>query len=198
MTTIGIVRHGITEWNLLGIAQGSSNIPLNKTGKEQAIALSERLAVEEEWDLIIASDLERAKETAEIIGAKLGLPISHVDTRLREMNGGEIEGTTEEERLEKWGADWRSLDLGMETREAVAARATAALQDIVKDFPGKRVLIVSHGGLIGLTLKSLLPEQFKKTLLDNTSITILKNLEGAWQCPLYNCTRHLEGKVFAQ
>ncbi|HSJ36997.1 MAG TPA: histidine phosphatase family protein, partial [Planococcus sp. (in: firmicutes)] len=98
MTTIGIVRHGITEWNLLGIAQGSSNIPLNKTGKEQAIALSERLAVEEEWDLIIASDLERAKETAEIIGAKLGLPISHVDTRLREMNGGEIEGTTEEER----------------------------------------------------------------------------------------------------
>lgn len=198
MTTIGIVRHGITEWNLLGIAQGSSNIPLNKTGKEQAMALSERLAVEEEWDLIIASDLERAKETAEIIGEKLGLPISHFDARLREMNGGEIEGTTEEERLEKWGADWRSLDLGMETREAVAARATEALQDIVNDFPGKRVLIVSHGGLIGLTLKSLLPEQFKKTLLDNTSITILKHAENAWQCPLYNCTRHLEGKVFAQ
>ena len=198
MTTIGIVRHGITKWNLLGIAQGSSNIPLNKTGKEQAIALSERLAVEEDWDLIIASDLERAKETAEIIGAKLGLPISHFDARLREMNGGEIEGTTEDERLEKWGADWRSLDLGMETREAVAERATESLQDIVKEYPGKRVLIVSHGGLIGLTLKSLLPEQFKKTLLDNTSITILKNLEGVWQCPLYNCTRHLDGKVFAQ
>lgn len=196
MTTIGIVRHGITEWNLLGIAQGSSNIPLNKTGREQAVALSERLAAEEDWDLIIASDLMRARETAEIIGAKLGLSISHFDTRLREMNGGEIEGTTEDERVEKWGTDWRSLDLGMETREAVAERATAALQDIVKDYPGKRVLVVSHGGLIGLTLKSLLPEQFKKTLLDNTSITILENLEGAWQCPLYNCTRHLTGKVF--
>lgn len=198
MTTIGLVRHGITEWNVLGIAQGSSNIPLNKTGKEQAIALSERLAAEEQWDLIVASDLERAKETAEIIGAKLGLPISHFDARLREMNGGQIEGTTEDERLVKWGADWRSLDLGMETRESIAERATAALQDIVRDYPGKRVLVVSHGGLIGLTLKSLLPEQFKKTLLDNTSITILENLEGAWQCPLYNCTRHLEGKVFAQ
>lgn len=198
MTTIGLVRHGITEWNVLGIAQGSSNIPLNKTGKEQAIALSERLAAEEQWDLIVASDLERAKETAEIIGAKLGLPISHFDARLREMNGGQIEGTTEDERLVKWGAGWRSLDLGMETRESIAERATAALQDIVRDYPGKRVLVVSHGGLIGLTLKSLLPEQFKKTLLDNTSITILENLEGAWQCPLYNCTRHLEGKVFAQ
>lgn len=198
MTTIGLVRHGITEWNVLGIAQGSSNIPLNKTGKEQAIALSERLAAEEQWDLIVASDLERAKETAEIIGVKLGLPISHFDARLREMNGGQIEGTTEDERLVKWGADWRSLDLGMETRESIAERATAALQDIVRDYPGKRVLVVSHGGLIGLTLKSLLPEQFKKTLLDNTSITILENLEGAWQCPLYNCTRHLEGKVFAQ
>lgn len=198
MTTIGLVRHGITEWNVLGIAQGSSDIPLNKTGRGQAIALSERLAAEEEWDLIIASDLDRASETAEIIGAKLGLPISRLDARLREMNGGEIEGTTEEERVAKWGEDWRSLDLGMETREAVAERATAALQDIVNDYPGKRVLVVSHGGLIGLTLRSLLPEQFKKTLLDNTSITILENLEDAWQCPLYNCTRHLEGKVFTQ
>ena len=61
MTTIGIVRHGITEWNVLGIAQGNSNIPLNKTGREQAIALSERLTAEEEWDLIITSYLERAK-----------------------------------------------------------------------------------------------------------------------------------------
>lgn len=198
MTTIGLVRHGITEWNLLEIAQGNSNIPLNTTGKEQAKALSERLATEENWDFIIASDLMRAKETAEIIGAKLELPISHFDTRLREMTGGKIEGTTEEERVAKWGVDWRSLDLGMETREAVAERATASLQDIVKDYPGKRILVVSHGGLIGLTLKSILPEQFKKTLLDNTSITILENLEGAWQCPLYNCTRHLDGKVFTQ
>lgn len=198
MTTIGIVRHGITEWNVLGIAQGNSNIPLNKTGREQAIALSERLAAEEEWDVIIASDLERAKETAEIIGAKLGLSVSRFDARLREMSGGEIEGTTEDDRIAKWGADWRTLDLGMETRETVAERGADALRDIVKDYPGKRVLVVSHGGLIGLTLQSLLPEQFTKTLLDNTSITILKNAEDAWQCPLYNCTRHLDGKVFAQ
>ncbi len=198
MTTIGIIRHGITEWNILGIAQGSSNIPLNKTGREQATALSERLAADEDWDLIIASDLDRARETAEIVGDKLGLPVSHFDQRLREMNGGEIEGTTEDERVEKWGADWRSLDLGMETHEAAAERSVATLQDIVKEHPGKRVLVVSHGGLIGLTLKSLLPEQFKKTSLDNTSITILKNQDGTWQCPLYNCTRHLDGKVFAQ
>lgn len=65
MTTVGLIRHGITEWNLLGKAQGISDIPLNETGREQADKLGERLAGEEPWDLIIASDLCRATETAE-------------------------------------------------------------------------------------------------------------------------------------
>lgn len=192
MTTIGLVRHGITDWNIQGIAQGSSDVPLNRTGRQQAEALANRLSAEEGWDLIISSDLARAKETAEIIGRKLQLPVSHFDTRLRERSGGKIEGTTEEQRLEKWGTDWRKLDLAMENLDEAAGRGLACIEDILEDFNGQRVLIVSHGALIGLTLKKLMPEKFQETSMDNTSITILKNAESRWDCSLYNCTVHLQ------
>ncbi|TWT27137.1 histidine phosphatase family protein [Planomicrobium sp. CPCC 101110] len=190
MTTIGLVRHGITEWNLLGIAQGSSDIPLNETGRQQAAALAERLA-SEKWDMVVSSDLLRAKETAQIIADRLKLPVSFADPRIREINGGQIEGTTEEERVQKWGENWRSLDLGMESAEDAAKRSVEFLEDILSNYKGNRVLLVSHGGLIGITLKSLLPERFKETHMNNTSITILENLESRWDCTLYNCTRHL-------
>lgn len=192
MTTIGIVRHGITDWNLKKIAQGSADVPLNDTGRIQAAAIAERLSAEEPWDMIVSSDLARAKETAEIISDKLALPISFFDTRLREMGGGQIEGTTEEERLEKWGADWRQLDLGMETKESVAKRGAEFVEDIAARFTGKRVLMVSHGALIGNTLKEILPDQFKKTNLENTSLTILEYRDSKWGCSLYNCIKHLE------
>lgn len=191
MTTIGLVRHGITDWNIQGIAQGSSDVPLNETGRQQAESLASRLAAEENWDLIISSDLSRAKETAEIIGRKLHLPVSHFDTRLRERSGGKIEGTTEEERLEKWGPDWRNLDLAMEDLNEATERGLACFEDILQNFNGQRVLLVSHGALIGLTLQKLMPEKFKETAMDNTSITILKNAESRWDCSLYNCTVHL-------
>lgn len=190
MTTIGLVRHGITEWNLLGIAQGSSDIPLNETGRQQAAALADRLSLES-WDMIVSSDLLRAKETAQIIADRLKMPISFTDPRIREINGGKIEGTTEEERRQKWGENWRALDLGMETTENAAERSLAFLEDLLKNQKGKRVLLVSHGGLIGITLKALLPDRFEKTHMDNTSITILENLESHWDCTLYNCTKHL-------
>jgi len=101
MTTIGLVRHGITDWNNQGKAQGAANIPLNEVGKQQANAIANRLFQEEKWDMIITSDLTRAIETAKIIGNRLNLPISYYDKRIREIHCGEIEGTTELERVEK-------------------------------------------------------------------------------------------------
>ena len=60
MTTIGLIRHGITEWNVLGKSQGISDIPLNEIGKQQAVALANRLSIEGKWDIIVTSDLPRA------------------------------------------------------------------------------------------------------------------------------------------
>jgi 2,3-bisphosphoglycerate-dependent phosphoglycerate mutase len=191
MTTIGFVRHGVTDWNALGRAQGSTDIPLNEIGKQQANAMGGRLLQEEKWDIMMTSNLKRAIETGQIIGSKINLPISTFDKRIQEIHCGEIEGTTEEERIHKWGNNWRDLDLGMEKFEDVSKRGAEFLDEITNTYKGKRILVISHGALIGLTLQRILPEKFPRTYIDNTSITLLKHTENTWDCSLYNCTKHL-------
>ncbi|GGA29001.1 histidine phosphatase family protein [Psychrobacillus lasiicapitis] len=192
MTKFGLIRHGLTEWNEMRKAQGISDIPLNSAGLKQAHALAKRLSLGEKWDIIIASDLSRAKETALVISEKLNLPIAIYDSRIREIDCGLIEGTTEEERLQMWGSNWRKLDLGMEKFEDVSKRGSVFLEEAVMAYQDKRILVVSHGALIGLTLRHLLPERFPNTNMENASLTILKNIENSWDCTLYNCTSHLE------
>ncbi len=193
LTTIGLIRHGVTEWNDLGKAQGVSDIPLNKLGEKQAYSIGSRLLNDEKWDMIISSDLSRAVETAQIIGSVINISVSHHDERIREIDCGEIEGTTELIRQERWGSSWREIDLGMESYEEVGKRGIEFLEEIVRSYNGKRILIVSHGALIGLTLQRLLPNVFQSTNIDNTSLTILHHNNGNWDCALYNCTKHLVG-----
>lgn len=191
LTTIGLIRHGVTDWNDLGKAQGTSDIPLNELGRQQAINVGNRFKDEGEWDVLISSDLSRAIETAQIIGSKINLSVSHHDKRIREIDCGEIEGTTEEMRQERWGSDWREIDLGMESFVDVGKRGIEFLEEMVHTYNGKRILIVSHGALIGLTLQQLLPAMFESTHIDNTSLTLLNNTNGKWGCSLYNCKKHL-------
>lgn len=195
MTTIGFVRHGITEWNELGKVQGRSNIPLNERGQQQAMALANRLVLEEKWNIIISSNLERAAETAKIIASKLGLMNIHFDERIREIDCGQIEGTNEQDRVSRWGSEWRKLDLGIESFEDVAKRGVAFLKDISEQYKGKRVLIVSHGAIIGLTLRELILGGIPKVNIENTAITIINIIEDQWECALFNCTKHLEAEL---
>jgi len=190
MTTIGLVRHGITDWNIEQRTQGITDIPLNDLGREQARALARRLA-NERWDAIYASDLSRAKETADIAAQALGLDVL-TDARLRERNYGEAETTTLEERIARWGADWDRLPIGLETEEEVAGRLIAFLNDVLpKHDPDAQILVFSHGALIGITLKRLIPHADTNEHLLNTSLTKLVYQEGAWECELFNCAKHL-------
>lgn len=189
-TTVGLIRHGVTEWNSLGKAQGISDIPLSEEGTKQAIALANRLSGEE-WDIIFSSNLTRAMQTAEIIRKSLGTGAVFTDERIREINCGLIEGTTEDERIVRWGVNWREQNLDMEDFQMVAKRGLSFLKEQIVEHAEKRILIVSHGALIGLSLQNLLPQQFKKTNIDNTSLTILTYTNNDWACQLYNCTKHL-------
>ena len=189
-TTIGLIRHGITDWNQLGKAQGLSDIPLNEEGINQANALSKRLS-RQEWDVIFSSDLMRAHQTAELIRNSLGVAAVFSDERIREINCGQIEGTTEEERIARWGVNWRELNLGMEDYQLVAKRGLNFLEELIVKHADKRILVVSHGALIGLSLQHLLPQQFQKTYIENTAVTILTHNNNKWLCQLYNCTDHL-------
>lgn len=190
MTTITFVRHGMTDFNREKRAQGHLNNPLNETGILQARNVAKRLA-EENWDVIISSDLWRARQTAEMIAEELGVTVSFFDVRLREIGRGQLEGTIEEERIAKWGPDWSELDLGEESRESVRERGMGFVREIAARYAGKKVLAVSHGFLIGQTLKALMQDETTGERLGNTSVTVVAQDGDRWEYRLYNCIRHL-------
>lgn len=174
--------------------QGNSDVPLDEEGIEMAKRVADRLS-NERWDVIYTSHLIRAKKTAEIIAEKMPDVELVEDARLREFSGGLIEGTTEEERLEKWGKDWNEQDMGFEPHESIISRGLESLMDIKNKHAGKRVLVVSHGGLIKRLLDELITDTKYETHLDNTSLTIVKLQDDKNLCELFNCTAHLKNKV---
>lgn len=192
MTTIGIIRHGSTAWNKEGRAQGSADIPLDQEGLSQAHALAERLS-QEKWDVVYSSGLSRAKQTAEIVAQRLALAAPVLDSRLREAEGGQIEGTTEQERIDKWGVNWRELDLGIESFDKVTARGLEFLNEVPTLHPNKRILLVSHGSFIRQLLMKITPTLLIEKGIGNTSLTKLIRTADGWECELFNCTVHLEG-----
>ncbi|HLR01655.1 MAG TPA: histidine phosphatase family protein [Virgibacillus sp.] len=194
MTTITFVRHGNTYWNVEKRAQGHSNNPLNEIGFKQAQAVAARLAKNgDQWDMLIASDLKRATQTAEIISREIDQPIALFDKRLREIGRGQIQGMVEADRIEKWGPDWRDLDLGIETRESVRKRGMDFVKDMSERYPEAHLLVVSHGILIKETVKGLLEEKDIDGTLENTSLCTVEKHPSKWMCTLYNCAKHLEG-----
>lgn len=193
MTIFGLVRHGVTDWNQQGRAQGHSDIPLNSDGLSQALLLGGRFS-KEPWDYIYTSDLMRASVTADKIAEALNRKISGIDPRLREKTHGRLDGTTVEERINLWGESWRELDHNEETDQQMLERSLSLLKDLEIRHPDSRVLLVSHGAWIRVLLENLF-EDMEITFLNNTCVTIIEsptNPGENWKCLLFNCTNHLE------
>jgi probable phosphoglycerate mutase len=151
VTQLLLVRHGETDWNAAGRWQGHSDTPLNDEGRRQALALAATL---EDVDVVYASDLARARETAEIVGERLELPV-RLDARLRERGFGAWEGLTTAEVERRFPDDhrrWRAGDgfgaADAEPFEAFAARIHAVLEHVLGKHADQTVLLVSHGGSI--------------------------------------------------
>jgi broad specificity phosphatase PhoE len=140
MTTILLARHGETDWNRTGRYQGWADPPLNETGRAQARTLAELLRATP-FTAVYSSDLRRAHETAEIVAAPHGVPVT-VEPGLREVDVGEWSGLTRSEVEERFPDGERP---GGETREQHAARVLAAAERIARAHPGQRILLVSHG-----------------------------------------------------
>jgi 2,3-bisphosphoglycerate-dependent phosphoglycerate mutase len=193
---IGLIRHGQTEWNALGRIQGQTDIPLSEEGRRQAEALANRLVHEEQkWDAVISSSLQRAHETARIIANALALPLLAPDERLNERYFGEVEGTTVEERLGRWGENWRQADAGQESDAAVRARGMSFIQEWRTGRPETRLLVVSHGSFLAQLLQEMCG-QLDDGHLVNMSFSILAYEErtggGIWKPLLHNCSLHLQ------
>jgi uncharacterized phosphatase len=127
MTLLYLVRHGETDWNLARRVQGSTDIPLNATGRAQARATG-RLLSTRSWDVIIASPLSRAFETATIIASELGVGPVTPNASFMERQYGEAEGLDHDEIDARFPGT--TPVPGRESREAVTARVLPALMDV--------------------------------------------------------------------
>lgn len=156
--TLFLARHGETDWNAQNRWQGHTDIPLNEAGRAQALALAARLTGQPLAG-VLASDLGRARETAEIAARTLGVPFFGVDPALRERGFGCFEGLTRSECEERHPEDWaryradsRQRPSGAEPHEAVIERMAAALRRAAA-APGEHpLLVVSHGGALRAVL----------------------------------------------
>jgi len=155
-TTLCLVRHGETDWNVERRIQGQIDIPLNARGRAQAGALARGLA-DESFVAVYCSDLARACQTAAALSGRV--PI--VDPALRERHYGVLQSLTlEEARLRQPEAHRRhrarepDYDYdGGESLNAFAARALAGIAALVRRHAGQTVLAVSHGGVLDIVYR---------------------------------------------
>jgi len=161
MIEILLIRHGETDWNAERRLQGHLDIPLNAHGRRQAAALGKALLLEP-LDAIVASDLQRARQTAEAIGTPRGMAVS-IDPGLRERCYGAFEGLRYDEISSVYPeayAAWQARDLdaryprgvhAAETMREFFARAVGAVGTIARLASGgghRKIAMVTHGGVL--------------------------------------------------
>jgi len=157
MTDLFVFRHGETEYNREERIQGQIDVPLNDRGRAQARELVPILG-RHAPEIVLASDLARARETAQIVASALGLPVC-TDPRLREVHLGEAQGLLWSRAEELFGVDfvrsWRTERSGEdvtfpggETNGQVIRRVLEALEDHLCRRPSRRVAVATHGGVI--------------------------------------------------
>ncbi len=181
-TTLYLIRHGETEWNKLGKFQGSKDISLSEDGISQARYLSERL--NGNFDYIYTSPLIRAKKTADIISEKSKTaPIIFPD--MREINYGDWEGLTTKEIQASYSHEfilWKTDKIeapicgGDGSLKNATKRGKNSVLKIVQAHPGKKIVIVAHGGIIKAAIIGLFNFEmtmYHKFYIGNTSITKL-------------------------
>lgn len=153
-------RHGETDYNATGRWQGHLDSALTETGWNQArfaVPVLTKFAPE----LVVASDLRRATNTATVFTDAVGIPL-RIDERLRETHLGKWQGLTnaevEEEwpgMIDLWRADPTIAPPDGETRIEVADRAAEVVDDVDREFEGT-VMLCAHGGLISALTGRLL------------------------------------------
>lgn len=180
--TLYIVRHGQTDWNLNGLTQGQTDIPLNHTGIKQAQELGQKLK-HVHFDAAFSSDLIRAKKTAEIITLESNLAIQTTKL-LRERRYGEQEGR-DEKILDRLYEAWKKLDKkerekykplkGYETDGVLVTRFITFLREVAVGHISKTVLVVTHGGIMRTLLNRLSEETYYSGAISNLAYIKLES-----------------------
>jgi broad specificity phosphatase PhoE len=174
-TTFFFVRHGESEGNAAGRFTGQTDSPLTERGRRQADAIAGELA-DVKFDRIVSSDLSRTRDTAEAIAKRQGVPVE-VFPELREIDVGERTGKPFDEvrGLPNWTDDGFVAWPGGETLDRVVARVLSVIERLTRESPGKRILVVGHGGINRILLShflGILPK-LDRTPAPNTNISVV-------------------------
>ena len=202
MTELIIVRHGETAWNREGRFQGHHQTELNAIGRQQVERLAQRLAVLS-VHAIYSSDLLRARQTADAIVSLSGLPIG-IDPRLREWHLGVLAGLTREVAQREHPQDYaiyrdQLVDSAITDGESIRQRyqrSIHAMQAIAARHSGRTVVIVTHGGPLGVCYRRAIGmplEAAKDFQLYNAAINRFEVEGECWQLLSWADTAHLEG-----
>ncbi len=167
--------------------QGRSDIPLNETGRAQAVAAVGALS-SYDWDFIVSSPLSRAAETADLIADGLGLTVTQRMPALVERDYGLAEGLSAGAELdalrELGGPTGNGGFRGAEPEAEVADRGVDALRMLASAYPGARIVVVSHGTLIRLSLIRILDRPIPTIL--NAALTVAQSGPDGWTLDVLN------------
>ncbi len=203
ITTVYLIRHGETDWNLTGRWQGHADVPLNAVGLRQARLLGQRLAQEQvRFDAIYSSDLTRAYQTAWELGAAVRVAVQLVPN-LREIDLGVWSGHTSAELQARFPEEFALVAAGQdiprgggETIRAMRHRVVEAVEALVAQHRGETLGIVTHGGCIRALLSHAVRldgEEFRHfPHIGNTSISVVRVGHAGWETVLVNDMAHLE------
>ena len=206
LTEFIFVRHGETDANRAGILQGSRDIPLNAVGIRQAEAVAEYLR-DTDFDAVYSSPLSRAVKTAEVLlAAGHDKLLLQKTPALQEWRCGELDGLTWEEinaRFPKEAGSFcfEQIEVQMPGGESgfeFQKRVEDFLQHLRDEFPGKRILLVSHGGVLQRIFRfvaGVVAEGNIIPLAGNASVSsfVFNHKLNAWQLTSWNHLEHLKG-----
>lgn len=198
-----LVRHGQTAWNAAEKAQGHTDIPLDATGIEQAELLAKTFS-REHLDLILCSDLQRSRQTAQLISDSVGVPLE-ASRLLRERSFGEWEGMPYAEigRLtgvavseQGLGSLYEACPPGGESLQMAWDRIEPLIDRL--RAMAENTLVVGHGGVSALMLAQLVRgtlDTSRAFRFSNCAVTELaRRPDGTFQLVRFNDAVHLGGE----
>ncbi len=201
-TRVVLIRHGETAWNADTRIQGQLDIALNERGRWQAARMADALA-DEGIEVIVSSDLQRARATAQALADVTGLPLQ-LDPGLRERRFGCFEGRTFQEVDTTWPQEalrWRQRDPewapaeGGESLLVFYARCVAASEAVLSAHAGRVVALVAHGGVLDCLYRAATRQHLqapRSWQLGNASINRLLHTDEGFTLVGWNDARHLD------
>lgn len=186
-----LARHGESEWIVRGDEAGF-NSPLTDRGRQQARLLGRWLAANQGVDVIYASPLIRARETAEIVAAELGLPFT-LNDGLREF---EVSYWREDDDYAPPHINGSAASAYLpESYQPFKARVQGAARRILEAHPQGTVLIVAHGGTVGTIVRCLLGVHNFGVQTDPTGLHCLRWNGSRWNIEFMNRLDHLREEI---